>query len=139
AQRIFSAKNEKHSLLATLWFNIAHYALRPWPWILVALVAMVRYQNDPAFAADPESGYVRVLISDLPVYCRGLMIAAFAAAYMSTIGTQLNWGASYLVNDVYKRFMVRTREEKHYVSVAQLITILLMVLSAVVTYLMGSI
>ncbi len=89
AQRIFSAKNEKHSLLATLWFNIAHYALRPWPWILVALVAMVRYQNDPAFAADPESGYVRVLISDLPAYCRGLMIAAFAAAYMSTIGTQL--------------------------------------------------
>ncbi len=139
AQRIFSAKNEKHSLLATLWFNIAHYALRPWPWILVALVAMVRYQNDPAFAADPESGYVRVLISDLPAYCRGLMIAAFAAAYMSTIGTQLNWGASYLVNDVYKRFMKKNKEEKHYVSVAQIMTIMLMLLSAVVTYFMGSI
>lgn len=139
AQRIFSAKNEKHSLLATLWFNIAHYALRPWPWILVALVAMVRYQNDPAFAADPESGYVRVLISDLPAYCRGLMIAAFAAAYMSTIGTQLNWGASYLVNDVYRRFMSKNKEEKHYVSVAQIMTIMLMLLSAVVTYFMGSI
>jgi len=99
----------------------------------------VRYQNDPAFAADPESGYVRVLISDLPAYCRGLMIAAFAAAYMSTIGTQLNWGASYLVNDVYRRFMSKNKEEKHYVSVAQIMTIMLMLLSAVVTYFMGSI
>ena len=139
AQRIFSAKDEKNSLLATLWFNIAHYALRPWPWILVALVAMVRYQGDSSFAADPESGYVRVLVSDLPVYLRGLMIAAFAAAYMSTIGTQLNWGASYLVNDVYRRFAVRNKPEKHYVSVAQGITILLMILSAIVTYFMGSI
>jgi len=139
AQRIFSAKNEKHSVLATLWFNVAHYALRPWPWILVALVAMVRYQNDPAFAADPESGYVRILITDLPAYLRGLMIAAFAAAYMSTIGTQLNWGASYLVNDVYKRFMAHGRTERHYVTAAQLTTILLMALSAVVTYFMGSI
>ena len=139
AQRIFSAKDEKNSLLATLWFNIAHYALRPWPWILVALVAMVRYQNDPAFVADPESGYVRVLIADLPAYLRGLMIAAFAAAYMSTIGTQLNWGASYLVNDVYRRFAVRVKNERHYVTIAQVITIFLMILSAVVTYFMGSI
>ncbi|HTX17903.1 MAG TPA: sodium:solute symporter family protein [Bacteroidota bacterium] len=139
AQRIFSAKDEKHSLLATLWFNIAHYALRPWPWILVALVAVVRYQNDPAFQADPESGYIRILISDLPVYLRGLMLAAFAAAYMSTIGTQLNWGASYLVNDVYRRFMVRTKEERHYVVVSQLITMALMILSAVVTFYMDSI
>ena len=139
AQRIFSAKNEKHSLLATLWFNVAHYALRPWPWILVALVAVVRYQNDPAFQADPESGYVRILITDLPVYLRGLMLAAFAAAYMSTIGTQLNWGASYLVNDVYRRFMQRTKEEKHYVLVSQGITMLLMILSAVITFYMDSI
>lgn len=139
AQRIFSAKNEKHSLLATLWFNVAHYALRPWPWILVALVAVVRFQNDPAFQADPESGYVRILITDLPVYLRGLMLAAFAAAYMSTIGTQLNWGASYLVNDVYRRFMQRTREEKHYVLVSQGITMLLMILSAVITFYMDSI
>src|SRR5262249_36626753 len=126
-------------LLATLWFNIAHYALRPWPWILVALVAMVRYQNDPAFAADPESGYVRILVSDLPVYMRGLMIAAFAAAYMSTIGTQLNWGASYLVNDVYKRFLAKTKSDKHYVAIAQVMTIVLMICSAIVTYFMGSI
>jgi Na+/proline symporter len=139
AQRIFSAKNEKHSVLATLWFNVAHYALRPWPWILVALVAVVRFKDDPTFAADPESGYVRILISDFPVTLRGLMLAAFAAAYMSTIGTQLNWGASYLINDVYRRFMVREKGEKHYVNVAQAATLLLMVLSAVVTYYMGSI
>ncbi|MCX6138346.1 MAG: Na+:solute symporter [Ignavibacteriales bacterium] len=139
AQRIFCAKDEKNSLLATLWFNIAHYALRPWPWIIVGLVAVVRYQADPAFAADPESGYIRILISDLPPAFRGLMLAAFAAAYMSTIGTQLNWGASYIVNDVYRRFMVRTRKEKHYVNASQVITIVLMLLSAVVTYYMESI
>ena len=139
AQRIFSAKDEKNSLLATLWFNIAHYAIRPWPWILVALVAVVRYQNDPAFAADPESGYVRILISDLPAYMRGFMLAAFAAAYMSTIGTQLNWGASYLVNDLYQRFMVKGKSDKHYVMIAQVATMVLMVLSVAVTYSMDSI
>ena len=139
AQRIFCAKDEKHSLLATLWFNVAHYALRPWPWIIVGLVAVVRYQHDPAFAADPESGYVRILISDLPAALRGLMLAAFAAAYMSTIGTQLNWGASYLVNDFYRRFVAREKSEKHYVMTSQLATMLLMILSAVVTFYMDSI
>ncbi len=139
AQRIFSAKNEKHSLLATLWFNIAHYALRPWPWILVALVAVVRYQDDPSFVQDPESGYIRVLMTDLPVYMRGLMLAAFAAAYMSTIGTQLNWGASYIVSDVYRRFMSPGKEERHYVRASQVVTVLLMVLSAIVTLYMDSI
>jgi Na+/proline symporter len=139
AQRILCAKDEKHSLLATLWFNLAHYALRPWPWILVALVAVVKFSNDPAFAADPESGYIRIVMTDLPVSLRGLMIAAFAAAYMSTIGTQLNWGASYLVNDFYRRFLVRGRGEKHYVTISQLTTMLLMFLSAVVTFFMGSI
>jgi len=138
AQRIFSAKNEKHSLLATLWFNVAHYALRPWPWILVALVAVVRLQHDAKFLADPETGYIRILISDLPAYFRGLMIAAFAAAYMSTIGTQLNWGASYLVNDVYKRY-IKNKHEKHYVNFSQIVTMVLMILSAVVTFYMDSI
>jgi SSS family solute:Na+ symporter len=139
AQRIFCAKNEKHSLLATLWFNIAHYAIRPWPWIIVALVAVARYQGDPAFAADPESGYIRVLISDLPASLRGLMLAAFAAAYMSTVGTQLNWGASYLVNDFYRAFLIRDKTEKHYVTASQVSTMILMVLSAVVTSFMDSI
>ena len=139
AQRIFCAKNEKHSVLATLWFNIAHYALRPWPWILVALAAVVKFQNDPAFMADPESGYIRILISDLPASLRGLMLAALAAAYMSAIGTELNWGASYLVNDLYRRFLVSGRSEKHYVAISQATTMLLMILSVVVTFFMSSI
>lgn len=138
AQRIFSAKNEKHGVLATLWFNIAHYALRPWPWIIVALVAVARYTGDAQFAKDPESGYIRILLSDLPFYFRGLMLAAFAAAYMSTIGTQLNWGASYVVNDVYKRYLPN-KKQKHYVMISQLVTLGLMILSAVVTFYMDSI
>jgi len=139
AQRIFSAKDEKNSLLATLWFNIAHYALRPWPWIIVALVAVVRLQYDPGFISDPESGYIRILVSDLPASLRGIMLAAFAAAYMSTIGTQLNWGASYIVNDFYRRFWIKNKSEKHYVNVSQAATLILMVLSAVVTFYMDSI
>ena len=139
AQRIFSAKDEKHSILATFWFNIAHYAIRPWPWILVALVAMVQFQNDPAFAQDPESGYIRIMMLHLPVSLRGLMIADFAAAYMSTIGTQLNWGASYLVNDLYRRFLRKGEGERHYVQASQLTTVFLMVCSAAVSFYMESI
>ena len=100
AQRMFSAKDERNSLLATLWFNIAHYALRPWPWVLVGMASVILYPH----LQDPETGYVRVMIDYLPASLRGLMVAAFAAAFMSTVGTQLNWGASYLVNDFYRRF-----------------------------------
>jgi Na+/proline symporter len=138
-QRILSAKNEKHSLLATLWFNIAHYAIRPWPWIVVALVAVARFHGDPSFDADPESGYIRILLTDLPASLRGVMVAGFFAAYMSTIATELNWGASYLVNDLYRRFLVRQKGERHYVVVSQLATMSLMILSAVVTFFMESI
>src|SRR6185312_14653817 len=135
AQRMFSAKNEKHSLGATLWFNIAHYALRPWPWIVTALVAIVVYSPNGglhpslAFAQNPEQGYVMVLRDFLPPALRGLMVAAFLAAFMSTVGTQLNWGCSYLVNDLYKRFLVRNSTEQHYVRVSRVITVLLVLAS----------
>ncbi len=137
AQRILCAKDEKNSLLATLWFNIAHYAVRPWPWILTALCSLVLYPT----LADKESGFIKVIIDPLvfPVALRGLMIAAFAAAYMSTIGTQLNWGASYLVNDFYKRFLIRGRREKHYVVISQIATVLIMFMSCAVTYYQESI
>ncbi len=135
AQRMFSAKDEKNSLLATLWFNVAHYAVRPWPWILVALASLILYPG----LKDPETGYIRVMIAYLPPSLRGLMIAAFAAAYMSTIATQLNWGASYLVNDFYRRFWVRDRSDKHYVSASQWATVLLTICSAVVTFYLESI
>jgi Na+/proline symporter len=131
AQRMFSAKDEKNSLGATLWFNIAHYALRPWPWIITGLVALVVYSPNggihpsAAFTQNPEQGYVMVLRDYLPPALRGLMVAAFLAAFMSTIGTQLNWGSSYLVNDFYKRFLVRGASEKHYVTIGKLFTVLL--------------
>ena len=135
AQRIFSAKNEKHSLAATVWFNLAHYALRPWPWVLTALVAVVLYPG----LKDPETGYIKVMITHLPVSLRGLMLAGFAAAYMSTIGTHINLGASYLINDVYRRFMKPNEEEKHYVTASRIATILVTVISAIATYYMNSI
>jgi Na+/proline symporter len=135
AQRMFSAKDERHSMLATLWFNIAHYAIRPWPWILVALASLILFPG----LADPETGYIRVLIDYLPPSLRGLMIAAFAAAYMSTIATQLNWGASYLINDFWRRFVKRDATDQYYVTASKFATVLLTLISAVVTFYMGSI
>jgi len=135
AQRMFSAKDEKHSLLATLWFNIAHYAIRPWPWVLVALASLVLFPG----LQDPETGYVRVMIACLPASLRGLMLAAFAAAYMSTIATQLNWGASYIVNDFYRRFLNKSAPEQHYVLASKAATVLLTLVSAVVTFYLNSI
>ena len=136
-QRILCAKDEKNSLLATLWFNIAHYAVRPWPWILTALCSLVLYPT----LADKESGFIKVIIDPqvFPSALRGVMIAAFAAAYMSTIGTQLNWGASYLVNDFYRRFLNRSRNEHHYVIASQVATVLIMLISCAVTYYQDSI
>jgi solute:Na+ symporter, SSS family len=132
AQRMFCAKDERHSLLATLWFAVAHYAIRPWPWILTALASLVLYPT----LADRESGFVKVMADPavFPPVLAGLMIAAFAAAYMSTVATQFNWGASYLVNDFYRRFAVRGASERHYVRASQAATLLLMLLSSIVTY-----
>jgi Na+/proline symporter len=137
AQRILCARDEKNSLLATLWFNIAHYAVRPWPWILTALCSLVLYPD----LVDKESGFIMTIMDPkvFPAALRGLMIAAFAAAYMSTIGTQLNWGASYMVNDFYKRFLRPDRSEKHYVAISQAATVVIMILSCVVTYYQNSI
>src|SRR2546427_6522586 len=137
AQRIFSARTERDGLFATLWFNIAHYAVRPWPWILTALASLVLYPT----LADKESGYVRTLMDPavFPTSLRGVMLAAFAAAYMSTIGTQLNWGASYVVNDCYRRFLRRGRTEREYVVASQLVTIALMLISIYVTLHLASI
>ena len=137
AQRIFSAKTEKDGLFATLWFNIAHYALRPWPWILTALASLVLYPT----LVDKEAGYIQTLMDPhvFPTYLRGFMLAAFAAAYMSTIGTQLNWGASYVINDFYRRFIERTASERHYVVASQVVTVLLMIASVIITFYMDSI
>jgi len=137
AQRIFCARDEKHSLLATLWFSVAHYAIRPWPWILTALASLVLYPT----LADKESGFVKAMADPnvFPPALAGLMIAAFAAAYMSTVATQFNWGASYLVNDFYRRFLVREASDRHYVRASQVATIILMLCSSVATYYQNSI
>jgi SSS family solute:Na+ symporter len=135
AQRIFCAKDEKNSLLATLWFNIAHYALRPWPWILTALASVILYPH----LKDPEIGYIKVWVDYLPGALRGLMLAAFAAAYMSSIATQLNWGSSYIVNDLYRRFMVTGKTEKHYVNASKVTTAMLAILGALVSLIMSSV
>jgi solute:Na+ symporter, SSS family len=135
AQRMFSAKDEKNSLGATLWFNVAHYAMRSWPWIVTGLVAVAVYSThgglhpSAEFAAEPEKGYVMVMRDYLPPALRGLMIAAFLAAFMSTVGTQLNWGTSYLINDFYRRFLVRNGNERHYVFVSKVFIVLLVVAS----------
>jgi SSS family solute:Na+ symporter len=137
AQRIFSARTERDGLFATLWFNIAHYAVRPWPWILTALASLVLYPT----LVDKESGYVRTLMDPavFPPGLRGVMLAAFAAAYMSTIGTQLNWGASYVVNDFYRRFLRRGAAEREYVVASQVVTVALMFVSIYVTLHLSSI
>jgi len=142
AQRIFASKSERDSILATLFFNVAHYALRPWPWILVALAAVVLYPHGVAGVdgkIDAELGYVQTLIDYLPVWLRGLMMAGFLAAYMSTIGTHLNLGASYFTNDLYRRFVNQHASEKHYVTISRLMTIACVILAAIVTHFMTSV
>lgn len=143
AQRIFSARSENDSLWATLFFNVAHYALRPWPWILVALAALVLYPHGVVSPdtgkPDPELGYVQAMVDYLPAWLRGLMLAGFLAAYMSTIGTHLNLGASYLTNDLYRRFIRKDASERHYVRFSRLATLLVMVLAFGAAFAMTSV
>ncbi len=142
AQRMLAARNEKDSMRATLWFNIAHYALRPWPWIIVALASLIVYPNLEAITArfpaiDPsivrhDLAYPAMLVF-LPQGLLGLVVASLAAAYMSTISTHLNWGASYIVDDVYRRFLHSRGEEQHYVRVGRISTVVLIVLAGMVS------
>ena len=139
AQRIFSAKTERDGVLATLFFNVAHYAIRPWPWIITGLCTVLLYPAGIGPAHDHEAAYVQAFVDLLPTPWRGFMMAGFAAAYMSTVGTQLNWGASYLVNDFYKRFLKKNETEKHYVTISRWATVFLFLASAIVTHYLGTI
>ena len=140
-QRMSSAKNERHALLATLWFNLAHYALRVWPWIIVAVVSIVMFPMIPASYSElgVKAGYPLVMNSLLGPGLKGILIVSFLAAFMSTIDTHLNWGASYLINDVYKRFFKPNESEKHYVFIGKIITVGLMILAAFTALKMQSI
>jgi solute:Na+ symporter, SSS family len=130
AQRIFSAKDERNGLLSVLWFNLAHYALRPWPWILTALAAVVLYPD----LAQPEKGYMLVATRQTPHALLGILLAGFMAAFMSTVATQLNWGSSYLVEDFYRRFLNKKGSESHYVNASRLATVFLVLAAAGVAW-----
>jgi SSS family solute:Na+ symporter len=130
AQRIFSARTERDGVLATLWFNVAQYAVRPWPWILTALAVVVIYPG----IGDPATAYLTAVVRLLPTGLKGLLVAAFAAAYMSTIATQLNWGASYLINDIYLRYVRPDAPQRRVIWVSRAATAFMFLLSAIVTY-----
>jgi len=138
AQRMLSAKDEKNAVGATLLFNFAHYALRPWPWIIVALASIVIYPDlasihaefpdiDPTYLKD-DIAYP-VMLSKLGTGWIGLVVASIIAAYMSTIGTHLNWGSSYIVSDFYKRFVKPEATEKQMVLMARVTTVGLMIIA----------
>ncbi len=139
AQRMLAAKSEKHALGATLFFNVAHYALRPWPWILVALASLIVYPDLESLARafphlDPQvvkhDLAYPAMLTFLPAGLLGLVVASLAAAYMSTISTHLNWGSSYIAYDFYKRFARPAASEKELVLVGRASTVGLMVLAA---------
>jgi Na+/proline symporter len=145
AQRILASKNERHALGGTLWFNVAHYALRPWPWIIVALCSMLVFPTladlrralpnvDPALIGN-DLAYPAMLTL-LPHGALGLLVASLFAAYRSTIETHLNWGTSYLVLDFYRRFLARDRSERHYLWVSRAVTVGLMVACGAFTLLL---
>ena len=143
AQRMLAARNERHSMGATLWFNVAHYALRPWPWMIVALCSMLVYPT----LGDIQSAFPHVdpgligndiaypaMLKFLPPGFMGIMVGSLIAAYISTMDTHLNWGASYLVHDFYRRFIRPEASEKHYVRVSRVATAGLMVVAAVMVF-----
>lgn len=142
AQRMLAARTERDALSGTLFFNVMHYALRPWPWILVALCSLIIYPNlsdiqavfpnvDPKLVG-PDMAYPAML-RFLPAGFLGIMVAGLLAAYVSTIITHLNWGSSYVVHDFYRRFIRKGADEKHYVLAGRIMTALLMIFAALIT------
>jgi len=144
AQRMMSAKDEKNSLWATLFFQVAHYCIRPWPWILVGLSTIVLY---PTLGLDDKKlGYVMAMRDFLPPGLKGLLLVTFLAAYMSSIASQLNWSTSYFINDLYKRFIRKdetfaseAKAQKHYVLMSRIFTIVVMLIALFAYTQIGSI
>ena len=135
AQRMLATRSERDSVLATLWFTVAHYCVRPWPWIVAALGALVLYPG----LEQPREGYVMLMRDTLPPGLLGLLFASFVAAFMSTISTQLNWGTSYLVHDVYGRFVAPDASPRRRVAVSRAVTLALGLLGALVATRLSSV
>ena len=135
AQRLLSTRTERDATLSSIWFSIAHFALRPWPWIIVGLVALIHYPG----LEDPEMGYPMLLMDILPTGLKGLLIASLLAAFMSTVDTHLNWNASYFVTDIYRRFLVPEADEARCVRVSRISVLFYAALAIVVAYNMTSI
>ena len=138
-QRTMAAKDERHAMLANLWYNFANFALRTWPWVIVALVSMVMFEDLSAEEMGEKSGYPLVMRELLGSGMRGLLLVSFLAAFMSTIDTHLNWASSYLVHDIYRRFVKPDENEKHYVVAGKIVTVVLMVVAAIIAKHMMSI
>ena len=147
AQRMLAAKSERDAMAGTLLFNAAHYALRPWPWILVALSSMLVFPqvSDIARALPHVDASLLghdmaypAMLTFIPSGLLGVVVAGLLAAYVSTISTHLNWGTSYLVNDLYRRFMRPDADERHYVMAGRLVTALLMLLAALFTLILDT-
>jgi SSS family solute:Na+ symporter len=140
AQRMLAAKNENHAIGATFFFNVMHYALRPWPWIIVALASLVVFPDlasiQEAFPniSDDKLGQdlaYPAMLTLLPSGLLGIVVASLGAAYMSTISTHLNWGSSYIVNDFYKQQVNKNASEKELVNIGRISTVILFILSAI--------
>lgn len=146
AQRMFAAKNEDHAIKSVLFFNAAHYALRPWPWIIVALCSLIVFPDlDSLRTAFPHAASIvnhdlgyPAMLTFIPSGLLGLVVTSLIAAYMSTISTHLNWGASYIVNDYYKRFAKPEATEKEMLMVGRLITVVLMILTMIFALLLDN-
>jgi solute:Na+ symporter, SSS family len=136
-QRLLAAKDETHATYMMIWGSVAHYVIRPWPWIVVGLASLVYFPV--AAGEDAELAYPRMMVQFLPQGLRGLMVVAFIAAFMSTMDSHLNWGASYLVNDMYKRFINRNASNRHYVAASRVATLVLICLAAMAAWQMTSI
>ena len=143
AQRLFATRDERQSVMASLWFAFAGTVLLTWPWIVAGLGSLLVFPAgagaDPALVADPELAYPMMIRELMPAGLRGLMVATFLAAFMSTMDTHLCWGASYMVNDVYRRFVRRDATERHYVTASRVAVVGLAVLAAFVAWQMESI
>ncbi len=129
-QRMSSCKDERHSILATFYFNVANYGLRTWPWVLAALASIVLYPS----MKDHEAVYPQMMVDLLPSGLRGLMLASFFAAFMSTLSTYLNLSSAYFLNDFYRPFIKKDATERHYIAVSRLATLVLSIITAIVTY-----